>query len=172
MIAHATDILLDFRRPGCQFARYSGSVLFVDASGHPSSRRQHMLAISHRRSPSGRAVRATPRLSLGHPGFAEYPARCVRSVGSTRLPISYPNSGADSNHHVVERPRPQRSGGRIDTNGDAQRRGLRDIPFRLTTVARPPRTASGAPRGRSHQRRGNPADSLPSWRGQYPYRKT
>ncbi len=54
-------------------------------------------------------------------------------------------------HRVLERPRPQRSGRRIGANDDAPQQGLRDIPFRLTTVARPPRTASGVPRSRSHQ---------------------
>ena len=52
-------------------------------------------------------------------------------------------------HRVVERPRPQRSGGRIDANDDARRRSLRDSSFHPTTVARPPRTASGVPPGRS-----------------------
>ena len=59
----------------------------------------------------------------------------------------------------------------VGANDDAPGR-LRYILFRLTTVARPPRTVSSAPRGRSHQRRGNPADWLPSWRGRRPYRKT
>ena len=55
----------------------------------------------------------------------------------------------------------------VGANDDAPGR-LRYILFRLTTVARPPRTVSSAPRGRSHQRRGNPADWLPSWRGRRP----
>ena len=56
-----------------------------------------------------------------------------------------------TNHRILERPRPQRFGGHIGANDDAPQQGLRDIPFRLTTVARPPRTASGVPRSRSHQ---------------------
>ena len=80
---------------------------------------------------------------------------------------------AAKGHPAQERcsgPRKSPVGG-VGANDDAPGR-LRYILFRLTTVARPPRTVSSAPRGRSHQRRGNPADWLPSWRGRRPYRKT